>query len=214
MEVMNEWTDYLKFLAAVFSVTNPFGIIPLFITLTAGYSKQERHSTALRTSLAFACVMILILFAGDPILRFFGISVSSFKAAGGIIILLMAISMVHAKVSRIKQTAEEAEDAADKASIAIVPLCIPLLAGPGAMSTVIVYSHQVSSMPHMLLLAAGILIVTVCVWLCLISAPYIAKLLGRTGMNVVMRIMGLVLAAIGVEFIAHGFMEMIAGMPQ
>ncbi len=210
---MNEWTEYLKFLVAVFSVTNPFGIIPIFITLTTGYSKLERHSTARRTSLAFACVMILILLAGDPILRFFGISVSSFKAAGGIIILLMALSMVHAKVSRIKQTEEEAEDAADKESIAIVPLCIPLLAGPGAMSTVIVYSHQGSSMTHLLLLTAGILIVTLCVWLCLITAPFIAKLLGRTGMNVVMRIMGLVLAAIGVEFIVHGFMEMFAGMP-
>jgi multiple antibiotic resistance protein len=210
---MNEWTEYLKFLAAVFSVTNPFGVIPIFITLTAGYSQQERQSTARRTSLAFVCVMILILFAGDPLLGFFGITVSSFKAGGGIIILLMAISMVHAKVSRVKQTVEEAEDATDKASIAIVPLCTPLLAGPGAMSTVIVYAHQGTSMTHFLLLAGGILIVTLCVWLCLISAPFIAKLLGRTGMNVVMRIMGLVLAAIGVEFIAHGFMEMFAGMP-
>ena len=208
---MNEWTEYLKFLAAVFSVTNPFGVIPIFITLTAGYTKRERQSTARRTSLAFVCVMVLILLAGDPILRFFGISVSSFKAGGGIIILLMAISMVHAKVSRVKQTAEEAEDAADKTSIAIVPLCTPLLAGPGAMSTVIVYANQNSSLPHMLLLAAGILAVALCVWLCLTMAPYIAKLLGRTGMNVVTRIMGLVLAAIGVEFIAHGFMEMFAG---
>lgn len=211
---MNAWTDYLKFLAAVFSVTNPFGVVPIFITLTAGYSRQERHSTAQRTSLAFACVMILLLFAGDPILRFFGISISSFKAAGGVIILLMAISMVHAKVSHVKQTAEEAEDAADKASIAIVPLCIPLLAGPGAMSTVIVYSHQGTSITHFMLLAGGILIITLFIWLCLISAPFIANLLGRTGMNVVTRIMGLILAAIGVEFIAEGFMEMIANMPK
>ncbi|WP_372808349.1 MarC family protein [Pontiella sp.] len=206
---MSDWTEYLKFMAAVFSVTNPFGVVPVFITLTAGYSRQERKSTARRTSLAFACVMIVILLAGDPLLGFFGITVSSFKAAGGIIILLMAISMVHAKVSRVKQTTEEAEDAADKASIAIVPLCTPLLAGPGAMSTVIVYSHQGTSATHYLVLGGGILVVSVSIWLCLVSAPYIAKLLGRTGMNVVMRIMGLVLAAIGVEFIAQGFMEMI-----
>lgn len=117
------------------SVTNPVGAIPIFITLTAGYSRREKQSTAQRTGLAFAFVLVLILFAGEPILAFFGISVSSFKAGGGIVILLMAISMVHAKTSRVKQTAEEAEDAEDKKSIAIMPLCIPLLAGPGAMST-------------------------------------------------------------------------------
>jgi multiple antibiotic resistance protein len=209
---MNDWTDYLKFLAAVFTVTNPFGVIPIFITLTADYSKKERQSTAHRTSVAFACVMLLILLAGDPILRFFGISVSSFKAAGGIIILLMAISMVHAKVSRVKQTVEEAEDATDKASIAIVPLCTPLLAGPGAMSTVIVYSHQGSSVLHGLLLGACLLVVALSIWLCLTTAPFIAKLLGRTGMNVVTRIMGLILGAIGVEFIAEGFMGILNGL--
>ena len=211
---MNEWTEYLKFLAAVVSVTNPIGAIPIFITLTAGYTRQEKQSTAQRTSLAFACVLILILFAGNSILGFFGITVSSFKAGGGIILLLMAISMVHAKVSRVKQTVEEAEDAEDKKSIAIVPLCIPLLAGPGAMSTVIVYSHLGSSIVHRLLLAGGIIIVTLSVWVCLATAPYIAKFLGRTGMNVVTRIMGLVLAAIGVEFIAHGFIEMFTVLVQ
>jgi multiple antibiotic resistance protein len=209
---MNEWTEYLKFLAAIISVTNPIGVIPIFITLTAESTRPEKRATAQRTSLAFACVLILILFAGEPLLSFFGITVSSFKAGGGIIILLMAISMVHAKVSRVKQTVEEAEDAEDKKSIAIVPLCIPLLAGPGAMSTVIVYSHLDSSIAHRLLLAGGIVIVTLCVWLCLTTAPYIARFLGRTGMNVVTRIMGLILAAIGVEFIASGFIEMFTGL--
>ncbi|VGO19938.1 YchE family NAAT transporter [Pontiella sulfatireligans] len=209
---MNEWTEYLKFLAAVVSVANPIGAIPIFITLTAGYTEREKQNTAQRTSLTFACVLILVLFAGESILSFFGISVASFKAGGGIIILLMAISMVHAKVSRVKQTVEEAEDAEDKKSIAIVPLCIPLLAGPGAMSTVIVYSHHGSSIAHRLLLAGGIVAVALCVWVCLVAAPYIAKFLGRTGMNVVTRIMGLVLAAIGVEFIAHGFAEMFTGL--
>ena len=209
---MNGWEEYLKFLVAVISVANPIGLIPIFITLTAEYTQSEKQVIARRTCLAFACVLIIILFAGDPILELFGITVSSFKAGGGIILLLMAISMVHAKVSRVKQTVEEAEDATDKATIAIVPLCIPLLAGPGAMSTVIVYSHHGSSIAHRFLLASEIIIVAMCIWLCLVAAPYIAKVLGRTGMNVITRIMGLILAAIGVEFIAHGFMEMFTGL--
>jgi len=209
---MNEWSEYLKFLAAMISITNPIGIIPIFVALTEGQPKQEQHRTALRTSLAFAIILIITLFAGEPILRFFGITVSSFKVAGGIIILLMAISMVHGRVSGTKHTKEESEDAADRESLAIVPLCIPLLAGPGAISTVIVYSHQGSSVVHYLLLSGELIVVALLIWLCLNAAPYIAKLFGRIGINVVTRIMGLILAAIGVEFIVDGLIVMFPGL--
>ncbi|MDF7801056.1 YchE family NAAT transporter [Pontiellaceae bacterium B1224] len=204
---MNEWTEYLKFLAAVTSVANPIGLIPIFVTLTVACTKRERQSIARQTCLAFACVLIITLFAGEPLLGFFGITVASFKTAGGIIILLMAISMVHAKVSPAKQTKEEAVDAIDKKTIAIVPLCIPLLAGPGSISTVIVYSQHSYSIVHFLLLTVEIIVIALIVWICLSSAHFIAKLLGQTGINVITRIMGLVLAAIGVEFITHGIME-------
>jgi len=209
---MDGWTEYLKFLAAMISISNPIGVIPIFVTLTGGQTRREQHVTARRTCLAFGIVLLVILVAGEPILRFFGITIASFKVAGGIIILLMAIAMVHGRVSGAKHTKEESEDAADKDSLAIVPLAIPLLAGPGAISTVIVYSNQGSTFMHYLILGGELMAVALLIWLCLVAAPFLAKLLGRTGINIVTRIMGLILAAIGVEFIAHGIIELFPGL--
>jgi len=209
---MNDWTEYLKFLAALVSIANPIGAIPVFISLTSDEALSQRRRIASQTTLAFSGILLVILFVGEPLLAFFGITVASFKTAGGIIILLMAISMVHGQVSKAKHTKEEAEDAAARDSVAIVPMGIPLLAGPGAISTVIVYSHHASSMVGKLLLGAEILAVALLVWLCLNAAPYIARLLGKTGMNIVTRIMGLILAAIGIEFIANGLMGLFPGL--
>jgi len=197
---------------ALVAIANPIGAIPVFITLTSDEALSQRRRIASQTTLAFSSILLVILFAGEPLLVFFGITVASFKTAGGIIILLMAISMVHGQVSRAKYTKEESLDAADRDSVAIVPMGIPLLAGPGSMSTVIVYSHHASSMVHKLLLGAEILTVALLVWLCLNAAPYIARLLGKTGMNIITRIMGLILAAIGVEFITHGLVELLPGL--
>lgn len=145
-------------------------------------------------------------------LGFFGITLSSFRVGGGILILLMSISMMNARMSPVKQTEEEAQDAAEKNSVAVVPLGIPLLAGPGAISTVIVYAHLDSSPMHYLLLAAEILGIAGAVWLSFRLAPFIASRLGKTGINVVTRIMGLIMAAIGVEFIANDLKQIFPGL--
>jgi len=209
---MNDWTESLKFLVALVSIANPIGAIPVFITLTSDEALSQRRKIASQTTLAFSGILLIILFVGEPLLAFFGITVDSFKTAGGIIILLMAIAMVHGQVSKVKQTKEESLHAADKDSVAIVPMGIPLLAGPGAISTVIVYSHHAASLAQKLILGAEILTVALLIWLCLNAAPYIAKLLGKTGMNIITRIMGLILAAIGVEFITHGLVGLLPGL--
>lgn len=206
---MHDWTEYLKFLVALVSVVNPIGAIPIFASLTADSSTRERRRVATRTSLSVGLILLLMLFAGDSILHLFGISVASFRVGGGIIVLLMAISMIQARVSRAKHTQEEGEEAADKASVAVVPLGIPILAGPGAISTVIVYAHHEGVPLHALLLGIGIVLVALVVWLCLRAAPFIGNGLGQTGVNVITRIMGLILAAIAVEFIVHGLIELL-----
>lgn len=211
---MDDWAEYLKFFAALVSIANPIGAIPVFITLTSDDSLRQRRKIASQAILSFSGILLVILFIGEPLLDFFGITIASFKTAGGIIILLMAISMVHGQVSKAKQTAGEAEDAAAKDSVAIVPLGIPLLAGPGAISTVIVYSLHASLLVNKLFLGTVVLIVALLIWLCLNAAPYIAKLLGKTGMNIVTRIMGLILASIGIEFITHGLVELLPGLAQ
>ena len=157
-------------------------------------------------------VLGVVLVTGEALLRFFGITISSFRVGGGIHIILMSISMMNAKLSPVKQTEEEAQDAAEKDSIAVVPLGIPLLAGPGAISTVIVYAHYESSPMHYLLLGAEILGVAGVVWISFRLAPFIASRLGKTGINVVTRIMGLIMAAIGIEFIANGLKQIFPGL--
>jgi multiple antibiotic resistance protein len=205
---MTDWNEYAKFFAALVAVVNPIGAIPIFVSLTVSQSLKERRRTALLAAASAAMVLVLSLVTGEAILHFFGISIASFRVGGGILILLIAISMMHARVSPTKQTAEEAEDAADRDSVAVVPIGIPLLAGPGAISTVILNANRGSSIVHYFLLAGGVLSVSLIVWGCLRSAPFLSSFLGKTGINIVTRIMGLIMAAIAIEFMANGLREL------
>ena len=207
-----EWTEYAKFFAALLSIVNPVGSIPIFINLTMNQSPAERHRTGFLAAASVVLILGVVLVVGEPLLRFFGITISSFRVGGGILILLMSISMMNARLSAIKQTEEEAKAAAEKDSVAVVPLGIPLLAGPGAISTVMVYAHYDSSLMHYFILGAGILTVAGAVWISFRLAPYIASALGKTGINIVTRIMGLIMSAIGIEFIANGLKQLFPGL--
>lgn len=201
---MDDWAEYLKFLAGLLAIINPVGAVPMFINLTQNETRRERRRTALIAGITIAVVLLVALFVGEALLRFFGITVPSFRVAGGILILLMALAMLQARTSPVKQTEEEAREGVDKPTVGVVPLGLPLLAGPGAISTVILYSGGGHPMLHYLLLSLGIVLVGLIAWLFMRAAPFVSDLLGRTGINIVTRIMGLIMAAIGVEFIANG----------
>ena len=201
------WADYVTFLVGLLSIVNPIGSTPIFLNLTMNQSPDERNRTGLVTALSVGIILVVSLVAGEAVLSFFGITVSSFRVGGGIILLLMAISMMHAHMSPVKHTEEEAQDATEKNSVAVVPLGIPLLAGPGAISTVIVFAHRGSSLSHYLLLALEIFGIACIVWICLRLAALISAALGKTGMNIITRIMGLIMAAISVEFITDGLKQ-------
>lgn len=209
---MQEWAEYAKFFAGLLAIVNPIGAIPVFIGLTDGQSRLQRHRTALLASTAVGAVLLVALFTGEAILGFFGITIASFRVGGGILILLIAVSMMHARLSPAKQTDEEAQDAAEKASVAVVPLAIPLLAGPGAISTIIVYAHRSSDPIHYSLLGIEIAVMALIVWAVFRLAPLLSQALGRTGINVLTRIMGLILAAIAVEFMANGLRQLLPGL--
>lgn len=202
------WNEYLKFFAALVAIVNPIGVVPIFVNLTVEQSERARHRTALTAAFSVAVILLLVLFSGELILRFFGITVGSFKVGGGILILLMAISMLHGAVSRVKQTEEEVHDSADRDTVAVVPLGTPLLAGPGAVSTVILYAQRDSTVFHYGVLFAEIVLLAGLTWIILRLAPGLAKMLGKTGINVVTRIMGLIMTAVGVEFIANGLKQL------
>src|SRR5579862_4847195 len=167
---MLDWAEYTKFILALLVIVNPIGAVPLFVTMTTGNTAEERQRIARVASVSVAIVLIVSAVAGQPMLAFFGITIASFKVGGAILILLLAISMMHATPTGEKQTPEEAIEAVDKESIAVVPLAIPLLSGPGAISTTIIYATGRSSLSHIMLIIVCCLLVAFATWLALRAA--------------------------------------------
>jgi len=206
--VAYDWTTWLKLLISIFVIVNPIGAVPISLSLTESQSASRRASTARTTAIAVLVVLSLNVWIGQWILQLFGISMPSFQVGGGLLILLMAVSMMHARISGAKHTASEADEAAEQQTVAVVPLAIPLLAGPGAISTVIVAGRSASSSMHKLMACAAIMVVAAVLWVILRFGASLGQKLGTTGINVLTRLMGLVLAAVAVEFICNGLIEM------
>jgi len=197
-------TDFIKLFIGLFAVTNPLGAIPIFIALTVHTNDFERKSTAKTTAFGVFLILFTSLILGQIILKLFGISISSFRVGGGFLIFLMAISMLHAKGSSVKHTPKERDEAEGMDSIAIVPLAMPLIAGPGGISSVILAANKAVNWQDYASITLAIILLSLLIWVILRLAPIIAKHISRTGLNIITRIMGLILAAIAVEFIAAG----------
>lgn len=204
--------DYVKFFFGLFALVNPVGIIPVFISLTRYQDAAARNRTTLTASVSVAIILLTALFLGDLILRMFGISIDSFRIAGGILVVIIALSMINGKLGEDKQNKQEKTETAARENIAVVPLALPLMAGPGAMSSIIVWSARYHSWPNLLGMALAIVIFAGCCWLLFRAAPLLVRLLGQTGINVVTRIMGLVLMALGIEFIVTGIRAIFPGL--
>lgn len=201
---MTDWAALFKVTIALFAIVNPIGSVPIFISATDGWSRQDRANTARIVALTVFIVLAVSAFLGDQILNFFGITIPSFQVGGGILLMLIAISMMHGKQSGTRQTPEEAQTLAERNVIAIVPLSIPLLAGPGAISSMIIAAQQHSSFAGHVSLVVPVFIISIIIWLVLRLSVGISNQLGTIGINIVTRLMGLILAAMAVEFVAHG----------
>jgi multiple antibiotic resistance protein len=209
---MTDWATLFKTGVALFAIVNPIGSIPIFITATHGSSAPERAHIVRMVALTVFLVLTTSVLIGDRILEFFGISIPSFQTGGGILLLMMAISMMHAKQSGIRQNEEEALAAAEREATAIVPLSIPLLAGPGAISTMIIAAQQSGNLLGHVLLLLPVTAVAGLAWGMLRLSGPIASHLGTIGINIFTRLMGLILAAMAVEFIAHGLIGLFPGL--
>ncbi len=205
-------TEYIKFFVALFSVVNAVGSVPVYINLTKNLTGPQSFRAARIAATTLCIVLIVAVFSGEAVLKFFGISIASFRVGGGILLLLMAISMMHARMSQAKYTQEEAEDKEESDAVAVVPLGLPLLAGPGAISTVIVYANRAPSWEHDGILAGIIVLISISSWVILRGSIYIADYLGKTGINIITRIMGLIIAAIAVEFITNGLKQLFPAL--
>lgn len=209
---MLDWTEYAKIVLALLVIVNPVGAVPLFASMTSENTRDEKRHIARIASTAVAVVLIVSAIGGQPLLALFGITIASFKVGGAILILLLAISMMHGEQSREKQTPEEAKEAAYKERIAVVPLAIPLLSGPGAISTIIIYATARDSLAHLAAIIACALVVALVTWIALRVATPVSTWLGKTGANIAMRLMGLLLAAVAVEIFASGIVVLLPGL--
>lgn len=201
---MLEYTDYLKIFIALLAVVDPLGTMPIIVAMTARDKAPELKAIARTVVLSVTTVLLVALYIGQEVLIFFGISINSFRVSGGILLMLMSLSMLEGKISETVRNEEEAKEGKTKETIAVVPLSIPLLAGPGAISTVILYAQKGSGINHYLLISLDIIAVTTILWCVLRATPWLTRHLSRTGINVVIRLMGLILLALAVEFIAGG----------
>ena len=213
---MLELSEYGKFLVALLVIVDPIGMVPMFILLSGTTAREvDRQRIARLASIAVAIVLVAAALVGESVLRLFGIGLPSFKVAGAILIMLMAISMMQANPLKEKQTPEEAKEAEDKDGIAVVPLAVPLLAGPGAISTAIIFSASAqaasgrAALAHYALIAACCLVTALITWITLRAAIPMSRFLGKTGINVMVRLMGLLLAAVAVEIFFGGVRDLL-----
>jgi multiple antibiotic resistance protein len=204
--------DFLKSFISLLALINPVGAVPFFLSLTSEQSEAERRRTIRVASISVFCVIAVTTVLGQQIITFFGISVGSLEVGGGIIMLLMAINMLNAQIGNTRATAEERNEAESKNSIAVVPLAIPLLTGPGSISTVIVYAAGAQHWYDRIgLVAIGAVLATVCFWSLRLAEP-IARWVGQTGINIGTRLMGLMLSALAVEFIVEGLKALLPNL--
>ncbi len=204
--------EYIKVFLGVLAIMGPFSALPIFVNLTSNKSKVEKNQLAKSSSFYALLVALCSVWLGNAILDFFNISIAAFRVAGGILLLTLAINMINAKIPGSKQTPEELEEAkVSTKDLAMIPLAIPLIMGPGAISTVIVFSHYGSGLGHLLMMSLIVTILILNIYLFLKAAAYFSEKLGLIGVNVISRIMGLILAAIAVEFMASGLIKLFPG---
>ncbi len=195
-------TLFFLFFAALFSVMNPLGSVPIFVSLTKDSNTIEIKRTAKWTAINIFIILVISYFVGSYILHFFGISISSLKIAGGLIIISSGFALLTGNFTEHKGIKKKVKnDAHNRSDIALTPLAIPMLAGPGTISLLISYHQEYNHTTEKLILIGVLVAVCVVIFLILNSAHYIVKYLGASGINALSRIIGFIIIAIGIEYI-------------
>lgn len=206
----------LKPLVTLLAIVNPLAIVPFFIHYTQGFSEAQRKRTIRTAAFSAFCVIAACALLGLQILEFFNISLPSFQVGGGLLLLISAMNMLNAQPAEAKTTSHELEDGAEKAamgaSIAVVPLTIPLLTGPATMSTVVIYAEKAKTLLQLGTLVGYGVVIALATAVCFSMAEPIARVLGKTGINVMTRLMGLILAALAVEVMSDGLTKLFPAL--
>ena len=202
-----EWSFFLVVFTSFFTVINPLGVLPIFLTMTDGLDNVARRNTAQKAMIVSFITMVLFSLSGQVLFEFFGISVHSFRIVGGIIFFMVGQDMLQARLQRTKVPSKKVKEYVG--DISITPLAIPMITGPGAITNAIVLKEQADSYFEVAAFYGGIFVVCAITLLLLISANQILRVLGDTGAKILMRIMGLIVMVIAVEFFLSGLRPII-----
>jgi len=206
------YTFALLVFTSFFTIINPLGTMPIFMSMTASLSKQRRKQTAKKATLVAFFTILAFAFSGQILFNFFGISVNSFRIVGGVIFFTMGWDMLQARLGSFKHTDDEDKIDAYVEDISITPLAIPMICGPGAITNAIILMEDASEMPQKIVLILVIAVMLLLTYLILVGASQITEKLGSTGNKVMMRLMGLIVMVIAVEFFFSGLKPIILGM--
>ena len=202
--------DLLKPLIALLAIVNPIGVVPFFIHFTQNFSREQRQRTIRISSFSAFVVIAVSAVAGLKVIEFFGISLASFQVGGGTLLLISSLAMLNAQPAESKPSdVSEGNEKVDAgASIAVVPLTIPLLTGPATISTMVIYAEKTRYLWQLGVLVAYGIVIGLVTYAVFSASGRIAKVLGRTGINIMTRLMGLILAAMAVELLADGLVKL------
>jgi multiple antibiotic resistance protein len=202
--------DLFKPLVALLAIVNPIGVVPFFIHFTQSFSREQRRRTMRISAFSAFVVIAVSALAGLQIIQFFGISLASFQVGGGTLLLISSLAMLNAQQaeSRPSDVSEGNEKIDAGASIAVVPLTIPLLTGPATISTMVIYAEKTRSMWQLAVLVGYGVVIGLVTYAVFAASGRIARVLGRTGINIMTRLMGLILAAMAVELLADGLVKL------
>jgi multiple antibiotic resistance protein len=208
---MQSWQEYLRFLVTLTAVLDPFLAVPIFLTLTASHSAAARVALVRVVAVTVFSVLAVAALLGDSILALIGASFAAFRVGGGLVLLLMALAMLSAKPGGLRQSEEEAAELERGALSGVVPIAVPLLAGPGAISTTVLAAQKGGTV-HLAGILGCIAAVSLMTWIVLRAADAIGDRLGRTGLNIATRLLGLLLAAFAIQTMAEGLKQLFPGL--
>ena len=201
---MPELAFFLKAFISLIAIMNPFSSVPIVISLVQDYSEKEIRIIAFKAALYSAIILIFFLFTGDLLFKFMGITLPAFKVGGGILLFLIALNLVYGEFGKEKGKKHEIEAALQRENIALIPLAMPLLAGPGSITTVLILRASAKNIEEVVLLLGAIVLASFIAFLVFAASYFLYNLLGRAGINVLSRITGILLLAVSVQFITEG----------
>lgn len=204
---------FIYLFAALFSVLNPLGTIPIFVGLTSDYTKKERAVVSLKTSLNVLIILVISFFLGQYVLTFFGITITALRIAGGLIITSSGFGLLNGRFSKNKGINKKVrKDIEERDHIALTPLAMPMLAGPGSISLLIAYYQDHNTTIEIIFSSLAILTIAITIYFILRSGHYLARILGSSGIIAISRVIGFLTIAIGIQYIISAILSIIRGI--